>query len=508
MPIAARSIVFVLALLVAVFPVPAKAQDHRATLRGVVLDPALQGLPTVELKVTQEDTGETRRTTTDSQGRFTVPELSAGVYRINIEHSGYGPFVARAELSMGQEFWLQVPLQIGAVIQAVDVTVPFIPVDYDTPALHTFISERQITGLPLDGRNFLELALLAPGTAPPPQGSASTSRGDFALSINGAREDFTGFLLDGVYNADPKLNTPSVRPPVDAIRQFQVLTSTYDASFGRNAGGQINVITQSGANRFSGSAYEFIRNGSLDARNYFAPKNEPAPRYDRHQFGGSIRRATGSESHLLLRRLRADAFARGDHSRDQRADACRADRRLFGHALQSAVQFPGWAAISRRHHSTVFPKLHRRVRSPRVPRAEPRYSVRELRLVADPARRRRPGGCTDRSFAERRRQVHRALQPERSSVFRPVRGAGVCRHSRVRDRRAAAWTEPRRNLHSRASIERGQRSAFRLQPGVDWGLCGKHRNQQCLCRPEAADHHTSRRRAERDFCRRLFTAGT
>ena len=288
MPIAARSIVLVLALLVAAFPAHAKAQEHRATLRGVVLDPALQGLPTVELKVTQEDTGETRRTTTDSHGRFTVPELPAGMYRINIEHSGYGPFVARAELSMGQEFWLQVPLQIGAVIQAVDVTVPFIPVDYDTPALHTFISERQITGLPLDGRNFLELALLAPGTAPPPQGSASTSRGDFALSINGAREDFTGFLLDGVYNADPKLNTPSVRPPVDAIRQFQVLTSTYDASFGRNAGGQINVITQSGANRFSGSAYEFIRNGSLDARNYFAPKNEPAPRYDRHQFGGSF----------------------------------------------------------------------------------------------------------------------------------------------------------------------------------------------------------------------------
>ena len=106
--------------------------------------------------------------------------------------------------------------------------------------------------------------------------------------MNGAREDFNGFLLDGVYNIDPKLNTPGVRPPVDAIREFQVHTSTYDASFGRNAGGQINVITKSGANTISGSAYEFFRNGALASRNHFAPQDEPAPDYSRHQFGGSI----------------------------------------------------------------------------------------------------------------------------------------------------------------------------------------------------------------------------
>ena len=286
MPISLRravAVLFVLAL-----STPAQAQQHRAAIRGVVIDPSFQGLANVEIRVTREDTSESRRVKTDDRGRFSVAELAAGVYRVNVEQKGFGPFVARAELSMGQEFWLEVPLQIGGVIQAIEVTAPFIPVDYDTPALHTFIDQRQITELPLDGRNFLELALLAPGTAPPPQGSASSGRGDFALSINGAREDFNGFLLDGVYNIDPKLNTPSVRPPVDAIEQFQVLTSTYDASFGRNAGGQINVITRSGANRLSGSAYEFLRNGSLDARNYFAPKGQPAPDYNRHQFGGSL----------------------------------------------------------------------------------------------------------------------------------------------------------------------------------------------------------------------------
>jgi hypothetical protein len=266
----------------------ADAQEHRATIRGVVADPSAKGIANVEVRLLREETGETRRVKTDENGLFSLPELPPGVYRINVQQPGFGPFVARTELTMNQEFWLDVPLQLGTVLQAVDVMAPFIPVDRDTPAVHTFIDERTITELPLDGRNFLELALLAPGTVPPPQGSASTGRGDFALSINGAREDFNGFLLDGVYNIDPKLNTPGVRPPIDGINQFQVFTSSYDASFGRNGGGQINVITKSGANRLSGSAYEFLRNGALNSRNHFAPTDVPAPDYDRHQFGGSV----------------------------------------------------------------------------------------------------------------------------------------------------------------------------------------------------------------------------
>jgi hypothetical protein len=276
------------ALIFSLTALGAHAQEHRASIRGMVVDPSLKGVSNVDVRVSREETGESRRVKTDEGGRFTLPELAPGIYRVNVEQPGFGPFVARVELAMNQEYWLQVPLQLGTVLQAVDVTAPFVPVDRDTPAVHTFIDERTITELPLDGRNFLELALLAPGTVPPPQGSASTGRGDFALSINGAREDFNGFLLDGVYNIDPKLNTPGVRPPIDGIHQFQVFTSTYDASFGRNAGGQINVITKSGANRFSGSAYEFFRNGALNSRNHFAPKDVPAPDYNRHQLGGSL----------------------------------------------------------------------------------------------------------------------------------------------------------------------------------------------------------------------------
>jgi hypothetical protein len=127
-----------------------------------------------------------------------------------------------------------------------------------------------------------------PGAVPPAQGSAGSVRGDFAFSVNGAREDANNFLLDGVYNVDPKLNTFGVRPSVDAIREFEMLTSTYDASFGRNPGAQVNVILNSGSNDFHGSLFEFHRNAALDARNFFAPASEPKPKYIRNQFGGAL----------------------------------------------------------------------------------------------------------------------------------------------------------------------------------------------------------------------------
>ena len=264
------------------------AQQDRAVIRGAVVDQSGRPLPSVEVRVTREATNEVRRARSDEGGRFTVAQLLPGTYRIDVEHTGFGAFVARAELTVNQDYWLDVPLPLSNVVQAVDVPAQLVPVDRESAAMTTLVDSRQLTNLPLDGRNFLELALLAPGTVPAPQGSASSIRGDFAFSVNGAREDFNGFLLDGVYNIDPKLGTTGVRPPVDAIREFEVLTSTYDASFGRNAGGQVNVVTRSGSNRFSGTAYEFFRNGAFDSRNYFAPESEDAPDYNRHQFGGSL----------------------------------------------------------------------------------------------------------------------------------------------------------------------------------------------------------------------------
>lgn len=278
---------FVIALVLHGTALPALAQQHRASVRGRVVDASGTPLSGAEITATHEGTAEVRQVRSDEQGYFAVPELPPGAYRINVTHAGYRAFEGQAELRVGQSFWLDAPLHLSAA-QSVEVEGHFIPIDRDSSAMRTVIDERQITGLPLDGRNFLELALLAPGTVPAPQGSAASVRGDFSFSVNGGREDANAYLLDGVYNMDPKLGTSGVRPAVDAIHEFEVLTSTYDSSFGRNAAGQVNVITRSGTNGFDGTAYEFFRGEALAARNFFAPPDQPNPDYSRNQFGLSI----------------------------------------------------------------------------------------------------------------------------------------------------------------------------------------------------------------------------
>jgi Carboxypeptidase regulatory-like domain/TonB dependent receptor-like, beta-barrel len=270
-----------------VLATPALAQSSRASVRGRVTDQAGAPLARAAVRAARGDTGESRSVTTDESGRFSLPELEVGEYRFDVTLTGYGTYTRQAQLAVGQDVWLEIPLAI-AIRQDVDVSAPFVPIDPDSAGLGTLIDPRQVAGLPLDGRNFLELVLLAPGTAPAPQGSAASVRGDFAFSVNGSREDANAYLLDGVYNMDPKLGTSGVRPAVDAIYEFGVETSTYDASFGRNAAGQVNVVTRAGSNRYSGSAYEFFRNGALDSRNAFAPRGEDAPDYNRNQFGGSL----------------------------------------------------------------------------------------------------------------------------------------------------------------------------------------------------------------------------
>lgn len=264
------------------------AQTHRASLRGTVYDPNGAVIQGASVTLTNLATNEARTTTSNDQGEYTIASLPAGVYQFDVEKTPFVKHSNRVELFVNQtareDVTLHVPGTTGNVVD-----VPFTTdLKKDTPSLGAVIDNRQVTGLPLDGRNFYELSLLVPGAVPAAQGSAGSVRGDFAFSVNGAREDANNFLLDGVYNIDPKLNTFGVRPSVDAIREFEMLTSTYDASFGRNPGAQINVILNSGSNDFHGSLFEFHRNAALDARNFFAPASEPKPKYLRNQFGGSI----------------------------------------------------------------------------------------------------------------------------------------------------------------------------------------------------------------------------
>ena len=275
-------------LAVLLIQVVGAAQTHRGSIRGTVVDSSHARVVSAPIKVIDEETGEVRDATTSSEGEFVASQLRAGSYRVEVEITGHKKYVQRVKLEVNQELRLDIALQIGSVTEEMTVVAPRTPLKRDSVALSTVIENRQIRGLPLDGRNFLELSLLSPGAAPAAPGSAGSVRGDFAFNVNGAREDSNNFLLDGVYNVDPKLNTLGVKPAVDAIREFEILTSTYDASFGRNPGAQVNVVLQSGTNLFHGTAYEFFRNKALDARNFFAPPQETAPQYQRNQFGTSL----------------------------------------------------------------------------------------------------------------------------------------------------------------------------------------------------------------------------
>ncbi|MGH8628769.1 MAG: carboxypeptidase regulatory-like domain-containing protein, partial [Gammaproteobacteria bacterium] len=278
-----------LALLI-LLPSLASAQTNTGSVRGTIIDPNGAAVPGAQVKLINEETSETRTIVSGEDGEYVFSPLVPGAYRLEITVNGFMKTSQQIALQVGQELRQDVSLRIEGVSETIDkdLGVDLLKVDSESPAVRTVIDNRQIEGLPLDGRNFYELTLLVPGAVPPAPGSAGSVRGDFSFSVNGAREDSNNFLLDGVYNVDPKLNTFAVRPPVDAIREFEMATSTYDATFGRNPGAQVNVVLKSGSNSFHGSLYEFHRNAALDARNFFAPGAQPAPKYIRNQFGFSF----------------------------------------------------------------------------------------------------------------------------------------------------------------------------------------------------------------------------
>ncbi|MGA2134690.1 MAG: carboxypeptidase regulatory-like domain-containing protein [Bryobacteraceae bacterium] len=265
------------------------AQTTRGTVGGHVVDPTEKPVSGAAITLVQQETNKKHTAVTGPSGGFLVTLLDPGAYRLQVDAPSFHPYVRDLVLDVNQEMRLDVRLLLGNNPgEQVTVTAKRTLLRTDSAAVGGVIDNREVVGLPLDGRDFYDLSLLLPGVVPAAQGSAASVRGSFAMNINGAREDANDFLLDGVYNGDPKLNGTAVTPPVDAIREFEVLSSTYDASFGRNGGAQVSVILRSGGNQFHGTAYEFFRNAVFDARNYFAPSGTAAPQDQRNQFGGSL----------------------------------------------------------------------------------------------------------------------------------------------------------------------------------------------------------------------------
>jgi hypothetical protein len=271
------------------------AQAVDGSIRGQVSDASGGALVGARVTVTEQTTGLARTTVTNSQGAYVAAALPPGVYNLDAEQTGFKRLRQQGlTLAVGEQLQADLTLQVGEISDEITVNAEMPLLQAESASIGLAIPNNYIVNLPLDGRNFLELALLAPGVTPSAQGSAGSARGRLAFQTAGAREDSNAYSYDGVYAIDPVLNSFTHTPPVDAIHEFRVQTTNSEAGFGRSNGGQVSVALRQGGNAFHGSVYEFLRNDQVDARNFFDDPGLAIPKLRRNQFGfaagGPIRR--------------------------------------------------------------------------------------------------------------------------------------------------------------------------------------------------------------------------
>ncbi|MEP7361870.1 MAG: TonB-dependent receptor [Acidobacteriota bacterium] len=275
---------------------PALAQTVTATLVGSVTDASSASVSEAAVTVSNRDTNLARTTRTTPSGDYRIPALPPGVYQIAIEHAGFKRSVIdEVELQVDQTARVDAVLQVGEVAESVEVTAAPPLVSSETSSVGQVIGNKQVVDLPLKGRSFFELALLAPGTTPTAPNSFVANRRPLpgglnapAFQVGGAREKSNGYLIDGVDAQDPHYLTPSFFPSVDVIQEFKLLTNAYTAEYGRFAA-QVNATTKAGTNQLRGGAYDFFRNEKLDAANFFdnlGGRDKPPLRYN--QFGVNL----------------------------------------------------------------------------------------------------------------------------------------------------------------------------------------------------------------------------
>lgn len=266
-----------------------------SSLSGTVTDQTGSVIPGATVTITSQATGVQRVAQTDATGHYLVPLLPVSIYTIKVDFSGFQQAVQKdINLQVDQQREVDFTLAPAAVTQKVEVTATPVAVETANPTLGQVITSQQVAQLPLNGRNFVQLATLTAGTTQETNtnsffnggGSSEVSpRGSFSLSVGGSRANSTDWLLDGVDNNELTAGGIAILPSIDAIQEFKVLTYNYSAQYGTRAGPTVLVNTKSGGNEFHGSAFEFLRNTQLDARSFFAPKRET---FIQNQFGGSF----------------------------------------------------------------------------------------------------------------------------------------------------------------------------------------------------------------------------
>jgi len=275
------------------------AQVAGGSISGAITDSSGAAILGAEVEITNVATNVNSKTTTNAEGFYTVANLQSGLYEVTVSAKGFDAVVKRAgiNVTVGAHETFDLKMRVGTVTNQVEVMTETPAVQLESSDISDTVNATTVRELPLNGRSWTDLATLQPGVNPiqtQPTFSAGADRGNRGygqqLTISGARPQQNNYRLDGVSLNDYANGAPGSvlggNLGVDAIEEFSVITTNYSAEYGKTSGGVINAVTRSGTNSFHGSAYEFLRNSALDARNFF--DGSTIPPFKRNQFGGSI----------------------------------------------------------------------------------------------------------------------------------------------------------------------------------------------------------------------------
>jgi len=290
-----RIVFFAIFCMAALCIPPIMYGQATGSFSGTVTDKSGSVIAGATVRAISEGTGQSREARTDDAGHYLIPLLPVANYTLHVEYSGFQTTEERGvRLQVDEARVLDFSLTPAAVSSQVEVLATAVTVETTNPSLGQVITSQQVAQLPLNGRDFVQLATLTPGTTQETnpnsfftQGADSevAARGSFSLSVGGSRPNSTDWLLDGVDNNELTAGGIGIFSSIDDIQEFKVLTYNYSAQYGTRAGPTVLVTTKNGTNDFHGSLYEFLRNTSLDAKSFFATSPE---KFNLNQYGGSL----------------------------------------------------------------------------------------------------------------------------------------------------------------------------------------------------------------------------
>ena len=261
-------------------------------LRGTISDAQGGATPGVTIVIRNTATGVERTVVSDASGLYEAASLPPGPYRIEAQLQGFQTQARNVEVDVAQTVVVDIKLGVAGVTEQVNVTASAPVIETATTSVGQVISQRTVQEIPLNGRHFVDLGLLIPGSITPPQNGFLTAplrgQGSFAFNSAGNREDTVNFMINGINLNDPAQNQITFQPSINTVSEFKVDNSTFSAEYGRNSGAIVNIATRSGANDVHGEVFEFFRDTSLDSRNFFNLEPAPQSTFRRNQFGGNM----------------------------------------------------------------------------------------------------------------------------------------------------------------------------------------------------------------------------